>query len=252
MYPSATIRHYLKRGLRQLAEGLLELVWPTRCVGCEKHGTLLCGSCQEELSCIDQTLACPRCGAPLGRLVCTECTTVYEDQPKDLPFTQARCAWEFNRLSRRIITFYKDRGEQRLATLLAATLAGVIPLEWRLWADLVTWIPADAEAIKRRGFDHVAMIAVPFAQKCGLRINPLLMKRPHEDQRRLGREGRKRNMRAAFSLKEGVESRLPATMRNIILVDDVFTTGATLSAATEVLLAAGAKEVRVVTVCRVW
>jgi predicted amidophosphoribosyltransferase len=96
------------------------------------------------------------------------------------------------------------------------------------------------------------MIAVPFAQKCGLRINPLLMKRPHEDQRRLGREGRKRNMRAAFSLKEGVESRLPATMRNIILVDDVFTTGATLSAATEVLLAAGAKEVRVVTVCRVW
>lgn len=252
MYGSSHIIPTLLSALRQFAEALLELIWPTRCVGCEKLGVLLCDNCEKALPHIDPHEACPRCGAPFGRLVCTECTTVYEAQPKDMPFTQTCCALEFNELSRNIIIAYKDGGERRLGALLAHMMAQAMHTEWQQWADLLTWIPADEDAVRRRGFDHMAQIAVGIAQRLNMPIAPLLEKRPHEDQRSLGREGRKLNMQKAFSLYEGAEERMGVAIRNVVLVDDVFTTGATLSAAAQVLLDGGAAEVRVLTMYRVW
>ena len=242
--------YQLKCALRRLPELFIELIWPTRCVGCEKLGVLLCKDCQQELRYIDQGSACARCGTPFGRLVCTECTPVYE--AVKLSFTQARCVLDFTELSRNIIVTYKDKGEQRLSALLAHMLAQVIPLEWKLWADVLTWIPADEEAVRRRGFDHMALIAVSLAEQSGLKTRPLLIKHSRKDQRSLGRNERKQNMRSIFSLNpEGLKVGSLQAER-IILIDDVYTTGATLDAAAHTLLSAGAKEIRVVTVCRVW
>ena len=169
-----------------------------------------------------------------------------------MAFSQARCALEFTELSKRIIVSYKDEGEQRLAPLLARLAAQVIPLEWKLWADVLTWIPADEEAVRRRGFDHMALIALSLGEQSGLRVAALLEKQSHKDQRSLNRKERQLNMASLFSLKETGNKKPPSRMQNIILVDDVLTTGATLQAAAEVLLKAGAKEVRVLTICRVW
>ena len=58
---------------RAMGEGLAEALWPTRCVGCDQPGTLLCDRCRAELPWIEQRLACPVCGAPFGFLTCTEC-----------------------------------------------------------------------------------------------------------------------------------------------------------------------------------
>ena len=243
---------YLAQSTRWFMDNLFELIWPARCVGCEKLGVLLCEDCQSALPYIDPEQACPRCGAPFGKLVCTECTTVYETQPKEMPFSQACCSLEFTDLSRRIIVAYKDGGEQRLAPLLARLAAQAIPQEWYTWADVLTWIPADADAVRRRGFDHIALVAVSLAQISAMPLQPLLSKGVHEDQRALNREARKQNMRRVFSLYEGAQERIGTLIKKVILVDDVFTTGATLSAATEVLLEAGVEEARVVTVYRVW
>ena len=252
MSKKAPIIPDLVRGARWFIDNLFELIWPARCVGCEKLGVLLCEDCRRALPYIDLQQACPRCGTPFGKLVCTECTTVYETQPKQMPFSQARCSLEFTDLSRRIIVAYKDGGEQRLAPLLAQMAAQVIPQEWCDWADVLTWIPADADAVRRRGFDHIAKVVVSLAQMVGIPLQPLLSKGVHGDQRILNREERKLNMRRVFSLYQGAQERIDTAMKKVILVDDVFTTGATLSAATEVLLGAGVEEVRVVTVYRVW
>ena len=261
------ITHILRspaRTVKQLLYALAELVWPTRCVGCEKLGVLLCDSCRQSLPRIDQDLACPRCGAPFGKLVCTECTPVHE--PVSMAFSQARCTLEFTDLSRRLIVAYKDGIEERLAPLLAQLMCQAIPLEWRLWADVVTWIPSDEEAMRRRGFDHMALIALSLSEQTGLPVAPLLHKQARKDQRHLNRRQRMENMKAVFSLREPtaqapqappkkqlspmIDRRL--SMKNIILIDDVLTTGATLDAAAQVLLGAGAQEIRVITLCRVW
>jgi len=59
-----------------LLEGLLELLCPTRCAGCDMPGQVLCGSCHAALPQIERASACVRCGAPFGHLVCTECGRV--------------------------------------------------------------------------------------------------------------------------------------------------------------------------------
>jgi ComF family protein len=243
------------RRLGSLAlELALELVWPTRCAGCERLGTLLCDRCADALPRIEQASACPRCGAPAGRLVCTECTPVYEATA--FSFSQACCTLEFSELTRRVILAYKDGGERRLAQPLARLIAEALPFEWRRWADALTWVPADSEALRRRGFDHMELIACALAARVGLRAQPTLVKLPRADQRGLGRAQRKDNARVVFRACQRqtpqdshAPNRIPS---RVLLIDDVFTTGATLDAATRVLLSSGAREVRVATIARVW
>jgi ComF family protein len=250
MYGNGTQRLLLIRRLARLADAALELFWPTRCAGCEQLGALLCERCADALPRIDQEFACPRCGAPAGRLVCTECTPVYEQS--SFAFEQARCAVEFTELTRRVIIAYKDGGERRLAPVLARLLAGAIPLEWRRWADALTWVPADLRALRRRGFDHMELIARALSEQTGLRATATLVKQARADQRGLGRRQRRQNAGRVFAAAQTPPSPPCSQATRLILIDDVFTTGATLDAATRALRTAGIREIRVATIARVW
>lgn len=57
----------------QVGEAAAELLWPTRCVGCDQPGELLCDECRAALPWVEQRLACPVCGTPYGSLTCTGC-----------------------------------------------------------------------------------------------------------------------------------------------------------------------------------
>ena len=260
LYPTTDLPlHLFRREAGFFKNRLLEYLYPTRCLICERLGALLCEKCRVALPSIDQDRACRLCGAPLGHVVCTECTTVYERTR--FPFTAACCALEFDASSRRLILGYKDGGERRAAPLLAGLIVEALPRKWLHSIDLITWIPADDSALKRRGFDHMELIACSVAGRIGRPSRALLIKHDADDQRLLGRANRRRNMQGMFSYRErnrsyaaadpsGVGSKIKQT--RILLLDDVFTTGATLTAATEKLLGEGASEVRVATVCRVW
>lgn len=144
------------------------------------------------------------------------------------------------------------------------------PRDWSQWADALTYVPASPEALRRRGFDHMERVAQIVAQRTGLPlVHALASRKGAHDQRKLGRGERLANRSGSFSLAtdertkhEGdlgatgedasVTLRAGRMLQRVILVDDVFTTGATLSAATQVLLDGGVREVRAVTCCRVW
>jgi len=229
-----------------IVEGLLELVYPTRCVGCERQGMLLCRACDEGLPRIAQEHACHRCGAPFGGLVCTECFDSHG--LVEFGFSQAVCALEFLDTAARLVVGYKDQHERRLAQTLALLIAEALPDEWVGWADALSWIPCDRRALRRRGFDHMRHIALELARITGLEARGLLRKSAVADQRDLGRAGRQENAGSLFSVN-GTLGLLPT---NLLLIDDVLTTGATLDAAACVLLGAGIGEIRVATVARVW
>lgn len=63
-----------------LTSSFAETIWPTRCIGCDLPGTLLCPDCSAQLPRINLAAACPRCAAPCGWLTCTECTDVHGDE----------------------------------------------------------------------------------------------------------------------------------------------------------------------------
>jgi ComF family protein len=164
----------------------------------------------------------------------------------------ARAAFELNDAVRRMILVYKNANERRLAPLLAEMLQQILPLEWRLWADALTWIPADQQAFQERGFDHMETIASCLGESAHLPAYPLLLKNPGTDQRVLTRAQRFENVRSLFSPNGAVLTDADLGDKNIILIDDVFTTGATLEAAADCLLAGGIKAVRVLCLARTW
>ncbi len=220
-------------------DDLAELIFPTRCSGCELPGAVLCDACRAALPRIDRGGACPRCGAPFGVLTCTECWN------REWAFSAALALGEFERPLSRVVVLHKDAGERRLALVLGMLLAETVAAEWPGWAETVAFVPATRAAVKRRGFDHGRAIAEALAAELGVGLSATLGRRDARDQRSLGRVARAANAAGTFTAAGEVRGR-------VLLTDDVFTTGATLDAAAAVLLECGADEVRVAAVARTW
>ena len=299
MGPERPQLHDFNHIYKVLATSILETISPTRCVVCDMPGSVLCEGCASSLPFIDPALACPRCGAPFGRTLCTECPMPGSESallhPEEaFPFTQARAALSFEDGARRIISTYKDGDELRLDAVIASLLCAAIrgrtmgadiprpptviwgkagpsavtsseaersreissslPLQdWTQWADALVYVPASPKALLRRGFDHMERVAEIVARRTGMAlVHALVSCKGARDQRELGRGERLANRSGSFSLAADAVPEADALPRRIVLIDDVFTTGATLSAAAHVLLDGGAHEIRTVTCCRVW
>ena len=147
----------------------------------------------------------------------------------------------------RIVRTWKDAGERRLAATMAGLMASVASPAWLAEELTVVPVPATAAAVRRRGFDHGADLADELAARLGLPTAPLLARPRSIDQRRLTRQDRIRNMERRFRALPGASA-----PDSVLLVDDVYTTGATLFAAADALRAAGAERVRCITFARVF
>lgn len=243
--PSASDR--ARSTLATAAAVALEALWPTRCAVCDNHGQLLCENCRRRLPYIDANLACPRCGAPFGCVVCTECNdeSLSLFQLEQFPFDQMASAVVLTDESRRLVTVFKDSGEQLLAKVIAALMAEYLPPAWRSEGTLIAFVPATKRAVTDRGFDHMELIAGELSDMTGIPAAHLLTVGQSHDQRELGRHQRALNMSERFAVREGAT--VPET---VILIDDVATTGATLFAAAATLRAAGAKTLYALTFAR--
>lgn len=227
---------------------LLDLVFPPRCAGCDRPGTLFCDACRGAVVRIDPAAACAGCGAPLrpGRhpAPCREC------RGRGFAFTAARCAALLEPPVSTAIVALKDGGERRYAAVLAELLAATAE-GWLRRDDVLVPAPASPAAVRRRGFDHAADIARALGCLTGNEVYGLLRATGGADQRALGREARFANRAAAFHLRGPREGASDAAVPvHVVLIDDVFTTGATLDAASHVLRRAGVTEVRALAVAR--
>jgi predicted amidophosphoribosyltransferase len=111
-------------------------------------------------------------------------------------------------------------------------------------ADAITYIPPDGDRSLRRGHQPAEALARELGRLWGLPVASFLARRRRvARQTGLARDARRRNMRGAFVAREEVRG-------DVILVDDVYTTGATVASAATALRAAGASRVDVVTFAR--
>ncbi|WP_302962859.1 ComF family protein [uncultured Adlercreutzia sp.] len=246
--PASRRRGGAGRRLRERALDVLgETLFPTRCAVCDAPGTPLCPGCAAALPYIDALLACPRCGAPFGRVQCTECNPVllapfgYEEPP----WNAAASALVLTEQARRIVTVYKDQGERSLARPMAAIMARYVPPRWLRDRPAVAFVPATAAARRRRGFDHAERLARELSWAIGAEPAPLLDMPQRLDQRGLSRGARIGNMRESMAVLPGA-----SVPRAVIVVDDVCTTGATLFAAAEALRKGGAEALYALTFAR--
>jgi ComF family protein len=233
------------------AEATKELLWPTRCVVCEEPGELLCPSCREHMPWIEQRLACPVCGSPFGALTCTQCA-------RDWECRTCVAALSFAGMGARLVTTFKDGHELRLAPVIAAAMATALE-EARAWPaldglprydetqlDALCFVPATHEAYRRRGYDHMELVARELSCLLGLPLYDMLARSAEHDQRELGRTERMANLADSIDVLDDVVG-----MR-LLLIDDVITTGASVRACARALLDRGADHVSACALARVW
>jgi predicted amidophosphoribosyltransferase len=140
---------------------------------------------------------------------------------------------------------WKERGLRPVAALAAELVAEVVPAPA---ADVITYIPPDGDRSLKRGHHPAADLARELAARWSLEAAPLLERsRPVARQTGLTGVERRRNVRGAFA---AVPDLCPSRHRVVLLVDDVYTTGATASAAASALRAAGVRQVHVATFAR--
>jgi predicted amidophosphoribosyltransferase len=180
---------------------------------------------------------CARCGAPTAWPVerCRECAG------RRIAFATARAGFVYADFARAFVRGWKERGARPLAAVAAGLVAGRLP---RPAADVIAYIPPDGDRSLRRGHQPAESLARELALLWGLPVGSLLLRRRRvARQTGLHRDERRRNMRGAFGARGRVQGK-------VLLVDDVYTTGATVSAAATALRAAGATCVDVVTFAR--
>jgi ComF family protein len=214
----------------------VSLLLPQRCAVCARPGAALCDACDSALVRLAPPV-CERCGAPGAWPVrrCVECTG------RRLAFARARAAIVYDDRARTFVGAWKERGRRDLAVAAAALVADVLP---RPEADALTAVPTDPERGLWRGHAPAAGLARALALRWRLPMTPLLARvRPAPRQRGLTLAERRRNVSGTFVATERAPPR-------ICLVDDVYTTGATVNACSSVLRAAGARRVDVVCLAR--
>lgn len=233
----------------------LELLWPTRCVVCDELGELICEACRAKLPWIDQRFACPNCGAPYGAITCTECAAP-QGEPWECRSTVS--ALPLEGVGRSLAILYKDKGERRLAPVIAAIMATALdeaslspaldaqPRFDTAAIDALCFVPATQRAYTRRGFDHMEAVARSLARMQALPFADILARPYGKDQRGLSKEERRLNTEASVQVVGDISG------CNMLLVDDVITTGSSVRACTRALLAAGAASVSVCSLARAW
>ena len=197
---------------------------------------MLCAPCRGSLRRLRPPW-CARCGAPTVWPVerCRECSG------RRLGFASARAAVAYAGASRALVAAWKEHGLRRAAPLAAELVAEVVA---RPAADVITYIPADADRLLRRGHHPAEGLARRLGDRWGIDVAPLLER--HVGGKRqavLTRAERLRNARDAFVA-------VASAPRRVLLVDDVYTTGATAAAGATALRRVGAGTVDVVTFAR--
>jgi len=214
---------------------LLDLLFPQRCVVCALPGAALCPLCASALPRLAAPV-CVRCGAPVAWPVrrCRECSG------RRIAFGSARAAVAYDSGVRLFVSAWKERGLRDLAAVAGDVVAEVVA---RPGVQAITFVPPDGDRSLRRGHHPPARLARELGSRWELPVRPLLERaRPIRAQRGLARDERRRNVRGAFRSR-------PVRGR-VLVVDDVYTTGSTVSAAATALRAAGASSVEVVTFAR--
>ncbi len=217
----------------------LDLLFPPTCGGCGKMGARWCAECQKNVKLLTGNL-CDVCGLPLDHAgLCDTCRA-------DRPHFRILRAWAvFDDPVQSALHKLKYSRDMSMGDALAAQMVAFVrELNWTV--DMIVPVPLGKQRLKERGYNQVGMIAKPLALALDVQYvsNGLMRRKETRSQVGLSKHERRENVKEAFQAGVNVNG------KNILVLDDVSTTGSTLSSSAEALYASGAKDVYALTVAR--
>jgi ComF family protein len=203
-----------------------KLLFPPKCVLCgkilEKGELDLCGACRTEMA-----------DYPLGRV--------------KIPFVEEWAAlWHYDGNARKSLLRYKFYCRRNYAQNYGRLLAMRIDRQWEQGFDVISWVPISRRRKLRRGYDQVELLARAVCRELNVPCVRCLKKIRHNPPQSgiVGQAQRRANVLGVYAAVKPEQFR----DKRILLLDDIITTGATVSEAARVLLTAGAQEVYCVAV----
>ena len=224
-----------------MKEQLLELIFPPRCAVCtevldmEERRGILCRDCAEQLPYVPKGI-CPHCGGV------TETTGFCDFCLKEFAFESACAAFPYETV-RRAIHLFKYDGGKKIGDGLGQLLADYMEKYHEAIlakTDFVLSVPLHPKKEKKRGFNQTHILCEQLSARTGLpfRRDILVRKRETAAQSTLdSSKQRRQNLKNAFAVTEDL------TGKQVLLVDDIFTTGTTCNECAKELYRAGAQKV---------
>lgn len=220
-----------------ILESLLSILFPPRCLHCEvglQNEEVLCNACFSSIY-TSRTPFCGRCGSRLPRNK-KECHLNF---PYLLLAAGNYSSEPLKKLILGLKFKYLTRAAKPLTKLMISYVEG---LEINLKNFVVVPVPLSKNRERMRGFNQAALLAEPLAEHFNLPILKnnlvrILHTKPQSEERTL--QSRKKNVAGCFAVHEPEVFKA----KNVLLIDDVSTSGATLTEASQVLKQAGAKKI---------
>ncbi len=239
--------------LAETFNDLSQVIFPPQCLGCAEiipsvKDQIFCRDCAKHVHFIAGSI-CPVCGttfpdSPAENHLCEDCL---KKQPY---FSQARAVFCYEAVILDAIHQFKYKRDIASGEILADFMADY-PFPDIAFDDysLIVPVPLHVKRLRERGFNQSLILARRLAKRKQIPVDFLVLKRHRftSTQAQSNKQERKQNIRGAFE----VSVIKTIAGRNILLIDDVFTTGATVNECSKTLMKAGAKNVSVLTLARV-
>jgi competence protein ComFC len=232
----------------QIAFSANELFWtaidwlyPPNCGGCGVFGERWCSTCAKSTAIISESSLCPICGIPqINGQICQQCRV-------NSPPYHATRAWAvYEGAIRKAIHSFKYKKNMGLGILFSKYLTSTLKsLNWPI--DLIVPVPLNPKRMGERGYNQANLLAKPvaWAVEVPYSTRALFRTRNTRSQVGLNAHDRHSNVKGAFLAKNKIVSG-----RNVLLIDDITTTGSTIASCAQALIDAGAKEIYGLTLAR--
>lgn len=226
--------------MHTIVKNLLDYFYPPRCPICDEIlplGTVICEDCKKEAAAVTEPM-CKKCGKPIEngeREYCSDCIV------KSHAYRQGKAVFLYRAGMKKSMYRFKYSNRREYAQFYAKRAAD-IHSDWvlRNRIEVIVPIPMYPKKKRRRGYNQAEIFARALGKELGIPVDTGTVRRIRDTvpQKELNDKERQRNLKNAFQLAPNI-----VKYSQILLVDDIYTTGSTMDAVAAVLLSGGAQNI---------
>ena len=236
----------MEKKKRAWKEFLISVLFPRRCPVCDEvilHGEKICGVCAGKVVYIKEP-SCKKCGKQLEnerKEYCGDCSR------KRHFYEQGKAIFSYQKDMKRSMYRFKYSNRREYAEFFAEAAAKKYGT-WlvRRGIDVIVPVPMYAAKKRSRGYNQAEVFARALGRECAIPVEKKMVIRVKNTmpQKAMNNKQRKDNLKGAFQVRSNI-----VKYSKILLVDDIYTTGATIDTIAELLKKSGAKEVYFLSIC---
>ncbi len=238
--------------IKEVIQVLIEFFYPRRCPVCGKiitpRGNLICLECENQLIKIQEP-RCKKCSKPIES---NEIEYCYDCKKKTFHYKRGFSLWLYNGIMKKSISEFKFQGRREYSDFYVSELVKQFGEEIKTFNfDILVPVPLHKQKKRERGFNQAELLALGIGRELDISVLPNLLIREKKTlpQKSLNDRERLKNLEKAFQFSHEEASKYRNKIHKVLLVDDIYTTGSTIEACTNILLQNGVKEVYFISIC---